>query len=177
MSNPISHILRIALTCCMLLLAAGCVRWGEANDEPTQPTREDFIRYNRWLFWRDSICISKYSDSLGLNSIPSRSNLWITVHRQGTGPLVEDGDKVTFEYVATTLRGDTVYSSASDGKITMTVGKVNVCQGLDEAMRSLRHNGAEATAILIPEMAFGLRGDDNKIHGRVILRYDIHLLD
>lgn len=178
MGGVVLRFARIVLSAAIILLVAGCVRCGcEYEDEGGGPTRDDFIRYNRRLFWCDSFCIAKYSDSLGLNSQPTKSNLWLTIHKQGTGPMVVDGDKVTLDYVATTLLGDTVYTSSADGRITMIVGKVNVCQGLDEAVRSLRHGGAEATAILIPEMAFGVRGDDNKIHGRLILRYDIHLLD
>lgn len=170
---------RTVLTLCMCLLLAGCVRCsGTYYDEGDGgPTADDFIRYNRRLFWCDSLCIAKYSDSLGLNSQPTPSNLWLTVHKQGTGAMVASGDHVTLDYVALTLLGDTIYSSARDGKMTLIVGKANVCLGLDEALLSLRHDGSEATVILIPEKAFGVRGDDNRIHGRLILRYDIHLLD
>lgn len=159
-------------------LLAGCTQCGSRyEDEYSGPTRDDFIRYNRRLFWCDSMCIAKYSDSLGLTPRPTRSNLWLTVHRQGEGAQVKPGDYVTIDYVVSNLLGDTIYTSDADGKISLTVGKCNVCSGLDEALLSLRHDGAQATAILIPEKAFGLRGDDRKIHGRMILRYDIHLLD
>ena len=178
MASFIFRLARIAVSAAAILLVSGCVRCsGVYEEESGGPTRDDFIRYNRRLFWCDSFCIAKYSDSLGLNPVPTKSNLWLTIRKQGSGPMVEDGDKVTLDYVATTLLGDTVYTSAADGRIAMVVGKVSVCLGLDEAVRNLRHGGSEATAILIPEMAFGVRGDDKKVRGRLILRYDIHLLD
>lgn len=172
-------LLPALLTTVLCLLTAGCTRCqqGEYEAETGLPTRDDFIRYNRKLFWRDSLCIAKYSDSLGLDTVPTQSNLWLTVHKQGTGPMVVNGDRVTLDYTALTLLGDTIYSSKTDGRMSLTIGKSDVCIGLDEAMLSLRHSGSEATVILIPELAFGIRGDDNKIHGRLIVRYDIHLLD
>ncbi len=155
---------------------SGCSGCAERDDDYRRPSKDDFIQYNRSLFWRDSICISQYSDTLGLNPNPTVTNLWLTIHQQGEGEPIKSGDVVTFDYTVSTLLGDTIYSSASDGRMTITVGKFNVCQGVDEAMMSLR-KGACATAILIPEKAFGVKGDDKKIHGRVILRYDLKIIN
>lgn len=160
-----------------LFALSGCSGCSGRDEEGCRrPSREDFIQYNRGLFWRDSICISQYSDTLGLNPKPTATNLWLTIHQQGEGERIKDGDVVSFDYVVTTLLGDTIYTSAQDGRMTITVGKFNVCEGVDEAMVSLRR-GAYATAILIPEKAFGVKGDDKKIHGRVILRYDLKIIN
>lgn len=48
--------------------------------------------------------------------------------------------------------------------------------GIDEALSQLR-KGADATVILIPEKAYGIRGDGNAISGRMILRYDLKVLE
>ncbi len=175
-----SHIASLLTFLCPILMFVlqGCTGCGNSDDEVKyRPTREDFIKYNRRLFWCDSVCIAKYSDSLGLNAKSSPTNLWLTVHSQGTGAQIANGDHVTLDYTVSTLLGDTLYTSAADGKINLVVGKANVCIGLDEALLSLNHGGSVATVIVIPEKGFGFRGDDKKIHGRVILRYDINVLN
>ena len=174
------HIASLGFFFCLLLSFAlqGCTACGNSDENVRyRPTREDFIKYNRRLFWCDSVCIAKYSDSLGLNTQSSPTNLWLTVHNQGAGEQIANGDHVTLDYSVMTLLGDTLYTSAEDGKLNIVVGKANVCIGLDEALLNLRHDGSVATAIIIPEKAFGFRGDDRKIHGRVILRYDIKVLN
>ncbi len=177
MSNLRSILLVSAVASVALSLLSGCSGCSSHDEEGyRRPTRDDFIQYNRSLFWRDSTCISQYSDTLGLNPKPTATNLWLTIHQQGEGAQIKSGDTVSFDYTVSTLLGDTIYSSATDGLMTIIVGKFNVCQGIDEAMMSL-HKGAQATAILIPEKAFGVKGDDKKIHGRVILRYDLKIIN
>ncbi|MDY4174358.1 MAG: FKBP-type peptidyl-prolyl cis-trans isomerase [Bacteroidales bacterium] len=172
--------LRFQLIACLALLvvlAAGCSRCSDAPDaQRPRPTREQFIRYNRHLVRCDSICIAQYSDSFGLNATPSPTNLWLTVHEQGSGDAIKSGDKVSIEYVVTTLLADTIYTSAANGVKTITVGRAEMTMGLDEALCQL-HRGTRATVILIPEKAYGIRGDGEAIHGRMILRYDIHVLN
>lgn len=173
------RFLALAAAIAVSLLEASCSGCVEYDDQGgmVRPTRDDFIRYNRHLFWCDSTCIAQYSDSLGLEVKPTPSYLWLTIHDKGTGAPISKGEKVTLEYAVSTLLGDTIYSSTRDGNMTLTVGRMEVNEGLDEALLCLCHGGARATAILIPDKAFGVKGDGNRIHGRVILRYDIHLLD
>ena len=159
-----------------LVCLSGCSRCSSPGDDRfVMPTRDDFLRYNRHLFWQDSSFICYYSDSLGLNPTPSPTNLWLTVRHHGAGDSIRDGQSVSFGYTVLSLRGDTIYSSNRDGVRTIKVGHRDDAMGIDEAMLSLCH-GDSATVILIPEKAFGLNGDGNKIHGRKLLRYDIHIL-
>lgn len=94
----------------------------------------------------------------------------------GRGDLIKNGDKVSMEYVITTLLGDTLYSSAHDGIKSIVAGQCDMNIGIDEALTQLR-KGADATVILIPEKAYGVRGDGNAISGRMILRYDLKVLE
>lgn len=163
------------IICLMMLtlLIVGCTH--EPKDgSRDEPTREDFMRYNRHLVWCDSMCIAHYTDSLGLEPHPTDTYLWLTIHKTGEGKPIEDGERVTFAYVVSTLLGDTIYTSAADGLKTVVVGRGEENIGIDEALRCLRH-GANATVILIPEKAFGIRGDGRKIRRRTILRYDIQV--
>lgn len=164
--------------CIVLLMAtvASCSRCSEGGERRRPaPTREQFISYNRHLVRCDSICIAKYSDSLGLNPQPTPKSLWLTVHQKENGEPLQNGDKVTLQYVVTTLLNDTVYTSAQSGPATLTVGQADMTMGLDEALRTL-HRGDSATVIVIPEKAYGFRGDGKAIRGRKILRFDIRIL-
>lgn len=157
-------------------LAASCSRCTEdRGSAPRRATREQFIRYNRYLVRSDSVCIAQYSDTMGLSTRPTDTNLWLTVRDRGEGKPIVNGDRVSFAYTVTTLLGDTLYASAHDGIATVTVGQGEVNMGVDEVLTAL-HEGGEATAILIPEKAFGVRGDGGAIRGRMILRYDIKVL-
>lgn len=166
------------MACCAVaaVLATGCSRCsGDESAAPRRATREQFIRYNRYLVRSDSVCIAQYSDTMGLNTRPTDTNLWLTIRDNGDGKPIENGDKVSFAYTVTTLLGDTLYASARDGIATVTVGQGEVNMGIDEVLTALRQGG-EATAILIPEKAFGVRGDGDAVRGRMILRYDIKVL-
>lgn len=159
----------------ILACAAVCCSTPEEGGR-RRPTREEFIRYNRHLIRCDSVCIARYSDSLGLSTAPTPTNLWLTVTSEGGGAKIKDGDRVRLTFSVLSLLGDTIYSQESVGVKTVTVGKADINIGLDEALCLLRR-GAEATVILIPEKAFGLRGDDDAVRGRMILRYDLKILD
>lgn len=169
----------LCLTACCAVVAAllaGCARCsGDESRAPRRATREQFIRYNRYLVRSDSVCIAQYSDTMGLNTRPTATNLWLTVRDSGSGRAIVNGDKVSFDYTVTTLLGDTLYASSRDGVATVTVGQGDVNMGVDEVLTVLREGG-EATAILIPEKAFGVRGDGDAVRGRMILRYDIKVL-
>ena len=139
------------------------------------PSRDEFIRINRNMFLRDSNAIVAYSDSLGLNAVPTSLNLWLTLHKGGEGDKIKNGERVSYEYCVRTLSGDTLYDSGHDGIRSITVGRQEDVIGIDEALYQL-HRGDSATVILIPEKAFGLAGDQKRVFGRCIVRYDIKIL-
>ncbi len=170
MPQLVLAILLISLT------LSSCSSCSNGDDTPPRrPTREQFIAHNRYLVHADSLAIAHYSDSLGLNTIPTPSNLWFTIHNPGNGPLIKNGDRVSLEYTISTLLADTFYTSLRDGIKTITAGNCDMTIGIDEALQYLRP-GASATIILIPEKAYGYRGDGNAIRRRMILRYDINIL-
>ena len=105
----------------------------------------------------------------------SKQGLWITVSEQGIGNYIQKDNIVTLSYSISDLRGNIYYTSQRDGKKVLKVGQGTDVMALDMALPQLR-NGAQATLIVMPDLAYGLRGDDAKIEGRMILRYDIEVL-
>lgn len=161
------------ITCLLLAaLAASCT----SEQRPRRmPTKRDLVELNRRFAQRDSALIVAYSDSLGLNPKPDRSGLWLTVFAEGEGQQIRNGQTVEYAYTISDLRGETYYTSQADGNQTIIVGSGQNASGLDETLLHLRR-GARATAILLPDKAFGMVGDENKITGRKILRYDVEIL-
>lgn len=149
------------------------------NDEKKSSrhmSKEKLIELNTILVRMDSMYITMYSDTMNLNSHPTPSGLWLTIHDEGNGDLIETGQTVDIAFKISNLKGKTYYTSETDGSRQIVVGKGDIEDGLNETLQMLRPH-ARATAILIPDKAFGLLGDNNKIRGRQILRYDIEILN
>lgn len=171
------RVLPIGLAC-LMVLTASCSCGGENAEADLRPlpTKREMIAFNRHLFVADSQRIVAYCDSVGLDPKPTPNLLWLTVSEHGDGDSVRVGQKVTYNYNVCNLRGKTFYSSLHEGPRTITVGNAEVNTGFDEALTLLRR-GDKATIILIPEKAFGYRGDEGAIRGRMTLRYDIELFE
>lgn len=155
------------------LLAVACA---EERNERRMPTKRELIEYNRRLVRMDSLCITQYSDTMGLNPVPTTSGLWMTIHAEGDGELIQKGQTVTLKYTISDLLGHTFYDSEKDGMKIFPAGRGHEVIGLDEAMASMRR-GSRATLILMPDKAYGLIGDERRIGGRIILRYDIEVIE
>ena len=138
------------------------------------PTKRDMMEYNRRLVRMDSMCIVAYSDTAGLNTQPTPSGLWITMHEEGSGDVVEKGQTVVLKYKISDLLGHEFYNSERDGEKMFAAGRGHEVSGLDEAVVGM-HRGSKATLILMPDKAYGLIGDEQRISGRIILRYDIEV--
>lgn len=149
-----------------------------AEERPTRrmPSKRDMIEYNRRLVQMDSTCIVAYSDTAGLNVKPTSSGLWITIHEEGSGEAVVKGQTVVLAYKISDLLGHEFYNSQTDGEKVFVAGRGHEVMGLDEGVVGLR-KGAKATLLLLPDKAYGLIGDEKKINGRIILRYDIEVKD
>ncbi len=139
-------------------------------------TKKQLIEMNRRLAQRDSALIVAYSDSLGLNPEPDKSGLWMTRTHEGEGMAIEKSTQVELAYTISDLMGEVYYTSDRDGTKRMTAGMGQDVSGLDEALLQMRQ-GDKATLLLIPDKAYGMLGDENKIRGRRILRYDIEVLE
>ncbi len=159
----------------LTLLLLICVTLFSCQQERRQSVvvpKKALIEFNIRLARRDSAIIVAYSDSLGLNPSPNNSGLWLSMHDEGVGEKILKGQIVEFSYKVTDITGELYYEGVK--KAVAAVGQE--VSGVDETLLHLRAK-SKATALLIPDKAYGIRGDDNKIRGRRILRYDIEILN
>lgn len=169
----ITRLLRILFSLAAIIALASCT--SEPPRRP-MPSRDRLIDYNRQLVSRDSAFIVHYCASQQLDSVPTREGLWITETKVGEGSAILQGSVVTLAYRISDITGKLYYSSDNDGVKRFSVGAGNDIMALDLAL-PMFHKGSVATLIVMPDLAYGLHGDDDRIGMRRILRYDIEVLD
>lgn len=139
-------------------------------------SKKELIAYNQKLVKMDSAVIVHYCHNNQLDSVPNKQGLWLTIEQQGEGQSITKDNIVTLSYSISDLLGNIYYTSQRDGQKVVKVGSGNDIMGLDMALTTLK-KGAKATFIVMPDLAYGLVGDDDRIQGRKILRYDIEILN
>src|SRR5574344_1650360 len=152
------------------IFCSSCTEQHQANRPAI--TKQRLIEVNKMLVSKDSSIIAQYNDSLMLNLQQTNTGLWIKIERCGGSEKILKGDKISINYTVCSLNGDIFYTSKDKGARTFTCGIGSVENGLDEAVLLMNY-GDKATIIMSPNQAFGIAGDDDKIKGRIILRYDI----
>lgn len=141
-------------------------------------SKEEKANLNHWWVHNDSAMIVHYSDSLGLDTVADARGLWLTIHEEGKkgAKEVKETSVVTISYVISDfVTGKKFYTSKKLGPKKISIAHSDEPHGLLEALVDLRE-GTKATAILLPDKAYGLVGDGEKIIGRRIIRYDFEIL-
>jgi len=156
-----------------LLFITGCK---EDRQPRKHVSKAELIEYNKKLVQRDSAFITHYCNAQGLDSLPDRRGLWITIHEEGNGDMIKEKEMVDLAYRISDILGKEYYNSERDGIKHLTVGSGQDIMALDIALPQLKH-GSKATLIVMPDLAYGLIGDENKIGARRILRYDIEVIN
>ena len=163
---------------CVLLVMFSC----GGQPEPTKPAvtkdemKNSMEKANRYLMNEEEEDIANYIQRHGLAMTKTGTGLRYQVMKQGSGALIERGQKVNLEYELHSIAGDLLYSSENDGIKTFVVGEGTVETGLDEAMTYL-HYGDVAKVIIPFHLAYGLHGDDDRIPEYATLVYTIKITD
>ncbi len=80
------------------------------------------------------------------------------------------------EYNCSLLDGTICYSSEESGPEEVLIGRSEMTAGLNQGLRMLKPGG-EAVFIIPPYLAYGLKGDGNKIPARSIIVYEIRIIN
>ena len=101
---------------------------------------------------------------ISMNSIVELQNMQksfnIALDKKGFGNFAKNGKKVTIEYTATTFNGTVVDDSQrhanEKGQTIIEVGKAEVTECMDEALRNMSE-GAAGTITCPADMAYGTK--------------------
>ena len=139
------------------------------------PGKDEMADLNKYFVQKDREMIQNYIERKNLEMTESATGLWYLIKKEGTGDYITDYDKVVMDYECSLLDGTVCYSSEVQGPKEIILGRSQLEAGLNEGLRMLK-NGAEATFILPPFLAYGLIGDGKKIPARAVIRYNVNIL-
>jgi FKBP-type peptidyl-prolyl cis-trans isomerase FkpA len=157
------------------VIVSACHNNGEEKRGVSLPDRKKMIEMNRYIITKDRELIVNYCERKGIEAKETGTGLWYSVKSQGTGPLIKDGEVITFDYDCSLLDGTQCYSSSGSGPKSTRVGYSNIETGLLEGLKLMNH-GAEYIFIIPPYLAHGVPGDGDRIPGRAIIVYRIKIL-
>jgi len=160
----------------LLLLLYSCRPAPDKSEAQKSPGVKEMANLNRYLIQKDRERIENYIERRNLQMTVSPSGLWYQIIREGDGRNPGDNDHVVIEYSCSLLDGTICYSSELTGPKDIVIGRTEMAAGLNQGLKMLRPGG-EAIFIIPPYLAYGLKGDGNKIPARSVIVYEIKLLN
>ncbi len=134
--------------------------------------KESLEKANRYLVNSEEREINNYVKRHNLDVKETGSGVLYEIINNGKGEKAKEGKIITLDYILKLITGDVVYSSDSEGAMIFEIGHGGVVSGLEEAILNLRQ-GDEAIIIIPSHLAFGLKGDENKIPGRSTIIFEL----
>jgi len=168
---PVSLIL---LPLLLLFVECGTGDSGKTAKDPSK-YKESLIKANKKIVEEENEQIGDFVRRHNWQMETTSTGLRMMITNHGIGAKAQTGKTVKLAYVMTLLSGDTVYSALDDGPLIFQVGKGQVISGLEEAILLLRV-GDRAKIIIPSHLAFGLIGDQKKIHSKASLVYDMEFI-
>jgi FKBP-type peptidyl-prolyl cis-trans isomerase len=158
-----------------LSLFAGCGNKRRQQEVKNTNQQEALVRVNKYLVKQDADKVKGYITRHGWNMTETKTGLWYEITEKGNGPKAELGKNATISYKISLLDGTLCYTSDRDGLKEFVIGKGGVEPGLEQGILFL-HEGDKARFIMLPHLAYGLIGDENKIPARAIIVYEVQLI-
>jgi len=169
-------ITRLLICVFFLTGAMACKSGPEITEGQKGPGKKEMAALNRHLVQKDRERIESYIERRNLKMTESPSGLWYMIKTEGSGAYLSDNEKFVMEYKCNLLDGTSCYSSEESGPREVILGRSEMEPGLNQGLRMLKRGG-EALFILPPFLAYGLKGDGNKIPSRSVLIYEIKILN
>lgn len=159
-----------------LFILARCGQGDSKRTAPDPSTYKDpLIKANQEAVRIENEQIDDYIRRYRLDMQSTETGIRYRIITAGKGAKAEPGRMAELSYTLTLLSGDTVYSSDKDGLLRFRIGRGQEITGLEEAILLLRV-GDRAKFIIPSHLAFGLIGDQEKIHHKASLVYDLEFL-
>ena len=138
--------------------------------------QESMIRANRIIAQSEAQQIDAYLERRGWDKERIANGIWVAEQANSEVPLgaaIGYDDTVALRYRVETLGGEEIYAWRAD---TVVCGRLKPTRGLDVALRTL-HADATARVIVPSEMAYGVVGDGDRIRSRMVLVYEVGIVD
>lgn len=159
----------------VMILISCSVPVVEKNKPADNTINDALVNVNKYLIQKDVEIIKAYIKRNQWIMKETESGLWYEIYKKGKGISSEKGMIATLKYKTELIDGTFCYSSDSTGYKQFVIGAGKVESGLDEGILKMKQGDA-AHFILLPHLAFGLLGDNNRIPARAIVVYDTELI-
>lgn len=121
--------------------------------------------------------IDKYVQENSITGLPLPSGLYIISIKEGAGPMVKPGNKVTINYTLSLLDGFELENTYKTNKpIEFQVGSMQVFKGWEEAILKMK-KGGKAKLIMPSNMAYGSSGMGENIKPYSPLVCELEILE
>jgi FKBP-type peptidyl-prolyl cis-trans isomerase len=168
-------IIRVLISALLLTSVFSCRQVPEQKNLH-EPGKKEMADLNRYLVQKDRERIENYIERRDLKMTESQTGLWYQIRSEGSGNYLTDSERIVMEYNCSLLDGTICYSSGESGPKEVVIGKSEMAAGLNEGLKMLKPGG-EAVFIIPPFLAYGLKGDGNKIPARSIIVYEIKIMN
>jgi FKBP-type peptidyl-prolyl cis-trans isomerase len=138
----------------------------------TAPEAAAMEAVNKQLTEKDRDIMEMFIRRKGWAMQPYPDGYYAMILKDGEGPAVKDGSQVECRCTVRLLNGTLCYAQQHR---KFVVGRTDEIMGLHKALLHLKE-GTEARFIFPPHLAYGLPGDRNKVPARVILLFEVELL-
>lgn len=159
----------------LLLFFTSCGNKRQQQEAKNTSQEEALLRVNKYLVKQDADKIKGFITRHGWKMTETKTGLWYEITEKGNGPKAETGKNATISYKISLLDGTLCYTSDVEGLKEFVIGKGGVEPGLEQGILFL-HEGDKARFIMLPHLAYGLIGDENKIPARAIIVYELQLI-
>jgi len=168
-------IIRVLVSTLLLTSVLSCRQVPEQKNR-LEPGKKEMADLNRYLVQKDRERIENYIERRDLKMTESPTGLWYHIRSEGNGNFLTDNERIVMEYNCSLLDGTICYSSEESGPEEVLIGRSEMTAGLNQGLRMLKPGG-EAVFIIPPYLAYGLKGDGNKIPARSVIVYEIRIIN
>jgi len=167
--------------CILALLPLAATMLTACRDVPVinvQPDKgdtlkENMINANRYIAKSEETQIDNYVARRQWQMKRLSGGARVMELTAGSGRQIGYEDTVTLRYRVEAINGAVIYDQVEE---TVVAGHLQPVRGLDAALLTL-HYGSRARVILPSEQAYGVVGDGDRIGSRIVLVYELEIVN
>ncbi|MDR2383862.1 MAG: FKBP-type peptidyl-prolyl cis-trans isomerase [Prevotellaceae bacterium] len=167
--------IKLITTCFILLILSvtACNPSGNDSEQVIHIDKNKLVNINKYLARKDLDVMRHYIKRKSLKMLFSDEGYFYEIFDEGEQPKITDGKQITCECSISLLDGTPCYEIKNK---TFVVGSSEEIYGLHHAVKFLG-KGGKARFIFPSHLAFGIRGDFDKIPPRAILLYKVRIIE